>query len=987
MIRLPALLSATVLLLPLPTAPGVARPDADGPAAAGIALADLFPGARFDAEIPSPVASLGVEPGERPLRPDEITRYFETLAAASPRATLRTYAHSHEGRPLVYLAVAEPDTIARLDAFRAEHARRTHPAAAPTGDAPDRLADAKAVAWLAYAIHGDELSSSDAAVALAYRLVAGEDEWAQRIRRELVVLIDPLQNPDGRARYLALTEAFAHREPNPSRDDLSHVTVWPWGRGNHYLFDLNRDWLTMVQPESERAAVIASWNPQLVVDSHEMGADSTYLFSPPRHPFNPHLPPSNARWREMFGADQAAALDERGYPYFTREWNEEFFPGYGSSWASYHGAVGILYEMSRTTGTLVRKRSGELRTYPQAVEHQVASSLANLSTLLAHHEAILADFVADRRAAIEAARTAEQPGGWVLPEADHPARTRRLVDVLRRQGVSVRRAEGDVGAEGLRDLRTGDAVPAAELPRVNWLVPLDQPAGRLARVLLDPHVPMGAAFLSEEREHLERQEGTRLYETTAWSLPLAYDVAAYWTARGLPEVGDEEAAPAAPAGELVPAAGDGPVQAYLVNGTGDGALVLLAELLERNLAVRVADEAFTIGGRSYPRGSLVVPREGNPDDLDRQLAELARRHAVSIVATATAKAETGPDLGGRHMRPLVPPRVGILTGYPVSPTTYGALWHLLDEEVGVRFSGLPVERLPRTDLRRYNVLVVPSCLGGRRGCERAVGAEQLARLGRWVAEGGTLIGLGAGAELLAGAESGLTATRLRRQALDTHPPVVLGPPAAVAEQAGLPRASGLRARERDPADGAADPYDVAPIVGSGARPFVEGRHPVASGDAAPTPLAEWLSPVLPEGREKPAAEDLERADARLRRFAPRGAFLRVELDPQHWIAWGAGEEVPALVRGSAAFVADDPARVVAWFAAPETLHLGGLLWPEAAGRLARTAYAVREQKERGQVILFLGEPAFRGWTLGTRRLLVNALLLGPGLGTRWSAPW
>jgi hypothetical protein len=69
------------------------------------------------------------------------------------------------------------------------------------------------------------------------------------------------------------------------------------------------------------------------------------------------------------------------------------------------------------------------------------------------------------------------------------------------------------------------------------------------------------------------------------------------------------------------------------------------------------------------------------------------------------------------------------------------------------------------------------------------------------------------------------------------------------------------------------------------------------------------------------------------------------------------------------------------------MHLGGLLWPEAAGRLALTAYATRESVGRGQVVLFLSEPEFRGWTLGTRRMLVNALLYGPGLGTRWSNPW
>ena len=93
-----------------------------------------------------------------------------------------------------------------------------------------------------------------------------------------------------------------------------------------------------------------------MVDSHEMGSHDTYLFSPPRHPFNPHLPQYEWKWADRFADDQAQGLDRRGYSYYTREWNEEFFPGYGSSWASYRGAIGILYEMSGTEGTLVRQR-------------------------------------------------------------------------------------------------------------------------------------------------------------------------------------------------------------------------------------------------------------------------------------------------------------------------------------------------------------------------------------------------------------------------------------------------------------------------------------------------------------------------------------------------------------------------------------------------------------------------------------------------------
>jgi hypothetical protein len=180
---------------------------------------------------------------------------------------------------------------------------------------------------------------------------------------------------------------------------------------------------------------------------------------------------------------------------------------------------------------------------------------------------------------------------------------------------------------------------------------------------------------------------------------------------------------------------------------------------------------------------------------------------------------------------------------------------------------------------------------------------------------------------------------------------------------------------------------VAPVLGPGARPFAEGVELGTPVAMRPVDLADWMKPLLPPGQAKPAEEDLARADERLRRFGPRGAFLRVELDPDVWLNWGLPDELPALIRSRTALVAEPPVQVAARFADVERLHLGGLLWPEAAGRLAHTAYLTRERKGRGQVILFLDEPAFREWTLGTRRLLINAILFGPGLGSDWSTPW
>ncbi len=976
------------LLVAAAAASALAAPAALNQGVPRMPLSSLLPGAEFAADLPTLSQVTGVEPTARPLRPEEVLDWFRTLADASPRATLVEFARTYEGRPLVYLAVSDEATIADLDGFKARHAAALDPR---DGTAP--AAGDKAVAWLAYGIHGDELSSTDAAALLAWWLVAGEDQGARDLRDGLLVLIDPCENPDGRARYLAQTTAFAHRTANPDQDDLAHRGVWPWGRGNHYLFDMNRDWFTLVLPESRRTVEIGRWLPELMVDSHEMGANSTYLFPPARHPFNPLLPATVEPWEERFSKDQAAALDARGYPYFSGEWNEEFFPGYGSSWASYTGSIGILYEMSRTTGALVRKHGGTVRTFGQAVDHQLTSSIANLRTLLANRDQVVADHAKARSEAAAAGRKGDRRA-WVFPpDPRHPARTAGLARILVAQGIEVQELAAPLDTDGLVDARTGERGKRA-LPAGTLLVRLDQPAADLARAILDPHVPMEAEFFKDEREYIEKGKGSRLYDTTAWSLALGQGVPACWTGKvpaGNWRPWQEPAA--APARWTLP----DNWTSVVFDGDPAAAQAALADLLQRGVTVRVAAKPFTMGGIGFRRGAFVVRREGNGDDTPTALLAVAANHALQPLVVTTSRPDAGPDLGGAEFDVLVAPRVGVLTGMPVSTDDYGWVWHLLDQDLDLRFSALDVGSFGRVDLSRYNVLVFPPAWGGPAGYRHLLGEQGLDALRRWIEGGGTAIGIGGGARMLADPETKLTKARFRAQDLEDFPPPVWSITAAEAEAAGRPTATGLRVVEKKKAkDGDDDapaavrdasPYDVAPILGAGARPFAAGYDegtPLAGG---PVAMAAWLKDVLPVGRQKPEEADLRRADARLRSFMPQGALLRVELDPEFWLDYGLGDDATVWFGSDDSIVAAPPVRTAARFGDIDHLHRGGLLWPEAAARLAQTAYAVREGVGRGQVILFADHPVYRRWMKESERLFVNAVLLGPGLGTRWSTPW
>jgi hypothetical protein len=646
--------------------------------------------------------------------------------------------------------------------------------------------------------------------------------------------------------------------------------------------------------------------------------------------------------------------------------------------------------MSGTDGTVVRKPTGETRTYRQAVEHQVTSSMSNLTTLAAHAEDALQSTIAARRDGI-ANGSSGPVRAWVLERSGDVSRVDALAKLLRDQGIEVLASDKATKLAGLRDIGTGESA-SKELPAGSYLIPMSQPAWHLARTILDPHVPMESSFLREERESIEHGKGTRIYDTTAWSLPLEQGVAAYWTGTAPATAGwSATATPPPPAGGIVSGESGEPV-AWVFDGSTDAAARATSDLLAKGITLRVAEKPFTVRGRSFVPGTILIRREGNPNDAATTLDAVGKGRGVPIVPMGTALADKGADLGGNYFHPLVAPRVGIFAGPLTASSEYGAIWHDLDVDLGLRFTAIDLAGFRGSDLRRYNVLVLPS-LGDSGGAVRGVlGKEGLETLKRWVEAGGTLIAIGSGAELVADKDSGLTTARLRRQAQDVAPSPVWSISAAEALAAAPLVATGLAAADlgetkKPETARAASVYDVAPVIGPGARPFVEGVTLGTPLPGRPMELDDWLASGLPAGQDKPKDEDRRRADARLRSFSSPGALVRIDLDPDLYLNWGSPSVMTAFVGADDTLIAPAPARAAARFSGLETLHRGGLLWPEFAARLARTAYATRESVGRGQIVLFLDSPIYRGWMKGTRRLLWNAILYGPGVGAEPPAPW
>ena len=214
---------------------------------------ELVPGTQYDPSIPTLEDVVGHDFREEITPPDQVVRYFEALAdAAGDRTQLIQYAESWEGRPLIILVIGSPERIAALDDVKAGLARLAHPDGLSEADADALIADLPVVTALMHGVHGNEISSSGAAMAEAYHLLAAQgDPTVDMILDESLVLIDPVENPDGRSRFVLQNTMARARWPNEAAYSAEHDEPWPGGRVNHYLFDLNRDLFIQSQPETQ----------------------------------------------------------------------------------------------------------------------------------------------------------------------------------------------------------------------------------------------------------------------------------------------------------------------------------------------------------------------------------------------------------------------------------------------------------------------------------------------------------------------------------------------------------------------------------------------------------------------------------------------------------------------------------------------------------------------------------------------------------------
>jgi hypothetical protein len=879
---------------------------------------EFWPKAQYDPAIPTVAKVLGFEPGTRHATPADIVRYFEALAAAAPtKMKIFDYGKTWEGRRLIYAAVSGAGNIHRLAEIQAAQMKLADPRKTTADEAKKLIASHPAVIGLSYGVHGNEISSPDAALMTAYHLLAARgDAMIDGILKDVVVLIDPLQNPDGRERFIQNFRASEGLEPDAFAQAAERAEPWPGGRSNHYLFDMNRDWSALTQPESlARVRYLRTWLPVVFCDLHEMGGDSTYFFTPGSLPYNPHLTPAQKEQMALFGKNDAKWFDQFGYSYFTRETFDEFYPGYGASWPWFYGGMGMTYENSSVRGLVLRRNDETLYTYPDSVRKHFIGSIATCETAKDNRVKLLENFWQYQVSAIDEGKK-EAVKEYILPRRGDVSAVDKLAGLLAEHGTEVRKAAAAFKNGG------------KEYPAGSYVISLAQPRKRFLRTLLDPNTPMEADFLKEQERRRKKKLRDEIYDVTAWNLPMLYNVECVAAAEASQGNFQPVAAPYAPQGSV---SGRAKV-AYLVPWGTQAAGRFMTAALRDGLRIQSANKPFTLGGKKYSSGTLILQVAQNAAGIHEKVSKIAAASGAEVTATDSGWVDEGVNFGSNNVITLKKPAVMMLWDTPTNSLAAGATRFVLERQYGYPVTVVRPAALMMADLGKFHVIILPE---GNYGT--AINPMVIERLRTWVRNGGVLIGLGGGAAWLGNPQTGILATQVEGLARETA-----GRPADAAK----------------PASGGATGAPGGP-AGAG-----------AAGAQASTP-----------GKILAKQEDLDKAivpDTELPDDVA-GVLVRAKVDQETWIGAGVAETVTVMVNGRNIFAPLKRDRGVnaATFLGPDELLASGYLWEENRKQLAFKPFVAVQNEQRGAVVAFTADPTFRAFMDGLNVIFLNAVFRGP----------
>jgi Zinc carboxypeptidase len=885
---------------------------------------DFYNRGPYRSDLPRPSEFFGYETG------DFLTTFalYESLLREyqkrSDRLRVFTIGKTPEHRSQYILAISSPSNLARLNEIKDQLGSLIDPRKLRAGPELDQLIQKlPIVVWLSYSIHGSESAAFEAGIQVLYQLVASNDPALRDALDHTLILINPCQNPDGHERFA--TWYNAHGAGRQEQYAYEHQEPWSiTGRLNHNFFDLNRDLISLSQPESEAATrALLEWHPQVLADHH--GQTKAYFFPPPALPINPNLPEKiTIKWLETFGKSNASAFDKYAWPYFVRERFDLFYPGYWDSWSSLHGATGMTYETDGggPLGYKWRREDGTLLTLREGIAKHVTASLATVLVAAANREARLRDY----RDFFETTLRELKRKFYLVPGKD-PQDATELVSLLMKQGIEVSRTNAD-----LKLLKAtnyfGDAPGEKTIPAGSFVVDTAQPYGRMATALLETETPEDSEFLkrqealrkaNEAKGSEEAKQDYEFYDVTAWSLPLAMGVEAYSSDE--PIRADMKAVAAASKPNLaVGSAQQAPTDssttsriepgvAYVFEPSSIRAMRMAIYLLQQGYRLDTSNEAFRAEGKEMPRGTFILWAERNPSNLQEILTDLSEKYEVTVQSIHSSFSDSNHrGIASEASFSLKAPKIAILADEPVEQTSYGLFLFLLEQKCGLDVVPVSLENLTPDVLGQINVLILPDGQASR--YKKVFEETQLGDLREWVSHGGVLVCIGGASEFAADPDTKLTPSR---------------------------------------------------TVGSEDRPD-------SSTDKPPAETRQKSDHSAPQKKESSNPKPID---------VP-GSIVKAKVNRNHFLTIGYDSDtLPLLIQGDIFLKPSETGANVLTFEG-DKLRISGFFWEGNTEQLLRgSAALIDEPVDAGNVILFNFEPGFRMIWSSTVRLLLNAIVYGP----------
>ena len=654
----------------------------------------------YDSSISSPEEFLGYEIGFEHTRHDLIVAYLNYLSNASSRANLINYGKTHEGRSLVMLTVSSESNLNNIESIRQEHLKYTVP-----GAQMELNKDLPIIINLGYGVHGNEPSSAEAAMLAAYTLVASKNIKIERFRNNSVIFIDPTINPDGRDRHSQWANQYKSKNLVADSNDAEHNEAWPRGRTNHYWFDLNRDWLLGVNPESRgKLKWFHTWYPNVVTDFHEMGTNSNYFFEPMKRnaSLKPLIPDENySVLSPIFAEYYVKSLDSIGSFYYTKESFDETYPGYGSSYPDVHGAVAILFEQASSRGHLQETNYGTM-SFGFTIRNQYLSSIATVEAAV-DNKNLLRDY---QRRFFNSSLTEfkdEKVKAYEFGDKNDQNRNKAFIDKLLLHKIKVYKSKD------------------------RYIVPVNQAQSRMVKNIF---------------ETFDKYIDSVFYDASAWSVSNIYNMKSKKLKNF--NLGAEVTSTE----NLV---NNSSVKksnyAYILDWDDYNSPAALNHLQKNDIVTYSAFKPFEIkvngtnSSKKFDYGSILIPvskQTVSSDKLFDLVKTMQEKFDVPVYNSESGYSMKGIDLGSNNFRINKPVKVALLIGDGVNSYEAGEVWHLLDTRIGMPLTKIRLNQFSRTSLDKYTTLVMVS------GSYSQLNKNQIEKIKNWVGKGNTLITIARG---------------------------------------------------------------------------------------------------------------------------------------------------------------------------------------------------------------------------------------------------